>query len=299
MAKKSKFIKSKFAAIVISIIFHLAILTGFAAMKFGRLSAVEPNTRTPEVTIQPGLQKSESMHKPKIKKITSLSSDASILSSAIDDKAFELPVDTEFFKKPQSDYTDPSLSQLDPSQINFSRTNFFGHKTDNPNLVFLIDATGSMKGLLPAVKQNLEKTISNLSPGQYFNLHFFTAGNVISFSDLKPVRASAGAKKTAVEFIRGIKPAGQSDALNALKQTLQKSADNKSLAVFLLTDGFELNRSPRTAIRNIERLINTFTFDVTINTIAFWPRKTDTEILQALSEMTAGRFTVFDDENYQ
>jgi len=115
-------------------------------------------------------------------------------------------------------------------------TNFLGSGGNARNIVFVIDASGSLVDIFPAVIKELKKTIRKLSEKQRFAIVFIQADRVVEVPPGRLVAAKADAKGRAIQWIdpasRNITTLGSGDAVAAITRALKMKPD----LVYLLSD---------------------------------------------------------------
>ncbi len=171
---------------------------------------------------------------------------------------------------------------------------FFSSKIDSRRVCFVVDCSGSMKGLFGRVKKELINSIESLQQDQYFSIIFFGGDKLLEFENAGLARASRNAKSRAVAFIESVEPRGQTNAAAAFEKLSHvcDSMDQRPSAVFFLTDGFELTeRDNGEFLRFILDLLQRHLSRSAVNTIGFWPDENDCHMLQEIAERTGGEFT--------
>ena len=102
-------------------------------------------------------------------------------------------------------------------------------------IAYVVDRSGSMMGNFDYVRQELKRSISELSPKQQFHVIFFAAGPPEENPPRKLVYATPRNKKQAFKFIDSIVEEGQTDPTEALKRAFELRP--KPQLIYLLTDG--------------------------------------------------------------
>ena len=113
-------------------------------------------------------------------------------------------------------------------------------------IVYVVDASGSMIATLPIVIAELDRSISQLEPGQEFSVLCFQKNGTVALPPQGRLRASSPASRDAcVSWLQGsVKPQGRSSPLDALQKALALKPD----VIFLLSTNitgsgqFELDR---------------------------------------------------------
>jgi hypothetical protein len=179
------------------------------------------------------------------------------------------------------------------------RIEFFGSFTDERKVCYLVDCSGSMQGIFGRVRRELAESIRGLQPDQYFSIIFFGDGKLFEFGDGRAVRATKDAKSAAYDFIDLVQPAGQTNAMAALKRAVQISdsrAESPSI-VYFLTDGFELTtEDTRWFSQEVAEMLMRFAPATKINTIGFWPQSDDREMLKIIAGQSGGEFVFITDD---
>lgn len=201
--------------------------------------------------------------------------------------------------KPQSSQSSFQLVGSD----GFSQgTEFFGARTCERKICYVVDCSGSMRGMLSGVRRKLQRSIASLQQDQYFYIIFFGNGRLFESGEGRMVRATQKAKSAACEFVDSVRPAGQTNALAALERAMQiHDADNLSPSViYFLTDGFELTTKNRQRFGNqIANLLRRFAPKTKINTIGFWPQDGDRNMLEIIAKQSGGEFVFVTDSDYE
>jgi Mg-chelatase subunit ChlD len=152
-----------------------------------------------------------------------------------------------------------------------------------------------MQGTFGRVKKELADSINSLLPEHYFSLIFFGAGRLFEFEDGRLVRAADKIKASAMEFIESIKPAGQTNAMQAMEAAVRvcDNGGSSPSVIYLLTDGFELTSQDQDRFaQQICNLVKTFAPQASVNTIGLWPQDEDCKLLKALASRTGGECVI-------
>jgi hypothetical protein len=177
---------------------------------------------------------------------------------------------------------------------------FFGSRTDQRKVCYLVDCSGSMQGIFGQVRKELVGSIQKLQPDQYFYIIFFGGDRLLEFGGGRLVRATPQAKSTACDFIHSVQPAGQTNALAAIERTVQIRDDSgiSPAVVYFLTDGFELTgENTHRFGQKIANLLKRFAPMTRINTIGFWPTAQDCQLLETIAKQSGGEFVLVTDSN--
>ena len=175
---------------------------------------------------------------------------------------------------------------------------FFGSRTEERKVCYLVDCSGSMQGIFGQVRKRLKESIEDLQPDQYFYIIFFGGDRLVESGDGRLVRAAQKAKSAAYDFIDSVQPAGQTSALAALERAvqIQDSRGACPSIIYFLTDGFELTtKDAQWFGRRIADLLKRFAPTTRINTIGFWPTSDDRKLLEAIAAQSGGEFVFISD----
>ncbi|HUW20493.1 MAG TPA: VWA domain-containing protein [Sedimentisphaerales bacterium] len=180
------------------------------------------------------------------------------------------------------------------------KVEFFGSSTEHRKVCYVVDCSGSMRGMFSKLRQRLKASIGDMLPDQYFYIIFFGDGRLFEFGGGRLVRATQEGRSAAYDFIDSVRPAGQTNAVAALERALQirdGQGDSPSV-IYFLTDGFELAAEDQQRFsQTIAALQRQFAPATIINTIGFWPQSRDRNMLETIASQTGGEFVfVADDE---
>jgi hypothetical protein len=187
------------------------------------------------------------------------------------------------------------VSDVSVRQASTSHIEFFGNSTSERMVCFVVDSSGSMKGLFFKVARELSESINSLEPDQYFNVIFFGGESLKELERSKLLRAMPANKLRALEFIKSVKPEGKTDALRAIKCALALKGPKGSspATVYFLTDGFELSSGPaKSFIEQVLSARKQLAPGTRINTIGFWVQQADKPVLEAIARGTGGKCTI-------
>lgn len=138
-------------------------------------------------------------------------------------------------RRPEAEATDPRLLQR-RAPVSFARST----GGDARDIVYVVDASGSMISAMPTVKAELKRSLSALGPTQRFCVLFFQSDRragltYLSSADALGVPGLARASRRNLErvsrWIDGIVPDHRSDPIPALEAALALRPD----AVFVLS----------------------------------------------------------------
>lgn len=291
---------TKFWAWSVSIALHLIVLALFGVAKFSEAKAKErpkPVVTAKIKQIKKLIGTSVVVGKPKIKPAKSrfTSNTAVILSiDQIVDNPSPRSADMADFTNlsVSAGYAFPSDSIL-PHGVEF-----FGAWTDERRLCYVVDFSGSMKGLFGRIRKELKDSIESLQPDQYFSIIFFGGGKIFEFDNGRLIRATRKARLVACDFIDSARPAGRTNALMALERAVrigEGNGDGPSV-IYFLTDGFELTTEDVQRFpKKLTNLLTRYAPAAKIHTIGFWPTNDDREMLEAIARQSGGEFVFITD----
>ena len=237
--------------------------------------------------------------KPKVKHFTEYQSSKRINKPLLPQPDFERvkpkSVELQELVKSSASETNSSLAQ---SSINHHRVEFFGSATDSRKICYLVDSSGSMKGIFSRVRKELTDSISGLLPDQYFYIIFFGNERLSEFGNGRLIRATQEVKLAAYDFINLTRPLGQTNAMAALERTTQiRDASGAGPSViYFLTDGFELGADYGQFSRRTASLLKRFAPEPKINTIGFWPAESDRRMLEIIAAQSGGQAVFITDQ---
>jgi hypothetical protein len=278
-----------------SIIVHLIVLTAFGFTKFSQTQAQarqRPAPTTKVNQIKKFMEAAPVIPKPKVKKPA---------KSRLTKKTDRLLPANRIFgtAKPSSpDWPNPAKPSTSQNVFSLSsstnlphRIEFFGSFTDQRKICYIVDCSGSMQGVFGQVRKKLKDSIASLLPDQYFYIIFFSGNRLFEFGNGYLVRAAEETKSSAYDFIDLVQPAGQTNALAALKRAVQIRDDRgfSPSVVYFLTDGFELTTEDEHRFsQKIANLLARFAPTTRINTIGFWPQSDDRKMLETIARQSGG-----------
>lgn len=292
----------KFWAWTASIVVHLTVLTAFGVATFSR-SETQDNCRSVSAAkltrIEEFMHASPRIPKPKIKKpaknLVTAGARTGLSASRIFTGTRADSVERQVRAKP---LTSGAFSALPDDAISAIGIEFFGSSTDERKLCYLVDCSGSMRGIFSRVRTELKESIKTLQPDQYFCVVFFGGDRLYEFGKGRLLRATPRAKSAAYAFVDSVRPAGSTNALAALERAVQIH-DSRGVGpsvVYFLTDGFELTGEDvhRTS-QKIVNLLKRFAPTTRINAIGFWPQAHDRKMLKAIATQSGGEFVSVSD----
>jgi len=291
---------TKFWAWTVSVTLHFIVLTLFGVAKFSEAKAKErpkPVVTAKIKQIKKLIGTTVVVGKPKIKPAKSrfTSNTAVILST---DQIVDNPSPRS---ADMADFTNLSVSAgyVFPSDSILPHgVEFFGAWTDERRLCYVVDCSGSMKGLFGRVRKELKASIESLQPDQYFSIIFFGGGKIFEIDNGRLIRATRKARLVACDFIDSARPAGRTNALTALERAVrigEGNGDGPSV-IYFLTDGFELTTEDAQRFpQKVTSLLNRFAPATKINTIGFWPTNDDRAMLETIAGQSGGEFVFVTD----
>ncbi len=286
-----------FWAWMTSIAVHLIVLTAFGFVRFSQSEAQLAQGPAPTAIVSRIREHARSapvIPKPKVKR--------SVKDLSVEKKGRLLPKNPVFGPAESRLRDWPNLAK--PSALgsgfsllsinDFAHTvEFFGSSTDERKVCYLVDCSGSMRGMFGLVRGKLIELIGQLQPDQYFCIIFFGGNELIEFGNSRLVRAAGQAKSAAYEFIDSVRPAGQTNALKALERAVQVR-DRTGVGpavIYFLTDGFELTAEDKQRFsQRVANLLVRFAPNTRINTVGFCPLGEDSKVLKVIAEQSGGEF---------
>ncbi len=295
-----------FWAWAVSIAVHTIVLTAFGFVKFSQSKAQVKQRPVPTAKvnqIKKLIETAPVMPKPKVKK------PAKNGFTRNTDRL--LPVNRVFggakpasqaaacrWQGPEKLSASQGIFPLSGSANLPDRIEFFGSFTEQRKVCYVVDCSGSMQGVFGRVRKKLKDSIANLQPDHYFYIIFFGAGKLFESGKGHLVRATDNAKSAAYNFIDSVEPAGQTNAMEALKRAAQirdGKAQSPSI-IYFLTDGFELTgQDEQRFSQKVARLLARFAPSTRINTIGFWPQSDDRKMLETIATQSGGEFVFVGD----
>jgi len=284
----------KSLALTISIALHLILLATFAAIK---LSSPKAERAIPQASITQlsAMANAEPITpKPKINRL--------FVADTKPGQNWQLPL--EQLSSPDVNIT-PEITKLELQNHSPARseplprtTQFFGNRTSQKKICFVVDCSGSMKGFLKKVQNKLSESISQLEPDQFFAIIFFGNGRITAFENAAMSRATEIKKQKAIAFINTITLSGKTEPLLALQKAMsvRDSVNSAPGMIYLLTDAtFELDsKSAKDFCDKALALRAKLAPATQIHPIMFWPQQADKEVLSTLAQKTSGQFTAIE-----
>lgn len=287
-------------ALSVSIAVHVLILAVFCIVRF---SGSAPQTILQAKPTGQIIQSHEQIHIPvvigKPKVIRARTREARIRRPLIERKAALFGTGTD---APKWDFSSTasafSALEFQSESVAFmAETEFFGVVTTGRKVCYVVDCSGSMKGVFGRVRRELVESIRRLGQDQYFGIIFFGGDRLREFSGGRLVRASSKSKSLACAFIDLVRPAGQTNAFAALKRAmeLRDVGGQGASVVYFLSDGFDLSDDLGGSFAYRARdMMSRLSGDVRIYTIGFWCRKDDRRMLEEIAKQSGGAFVSVD-----
>lgn len=159
------------------------------------------------------------------------------------------------------------------------RSGFFGQGGNAYKICYVIDRSGSMLETFDYVREELKRSISNLSPEQSFHVIFFTTGKPQENPPRTLVPATPANKKQAFDYLDTVVPAGRTDPAEALKRAFEVRPE----LIYFMTDG-EFDKNVVNKIREWNK-----DKKVKINAYAFL-YETGGPLLRQIASENGGRY---------
>lgn len=278
----------------VSVCLHIVVLASFAAVRLSREKACPAAKHSPQVQVGQIKRLIESAPVIPRSKITKL------IGANPADKAKELvfpalaaPAGKRLRNLPALAGTTAGAigPELADRQLLANKIEFLDNFSRPRRVCFVVDCSGSMQPIFRRVRARLKNSIANLQADQHFYVIFFGAGKLYESGAGRLVRASDKAKLQVCSFIKTVRPAGRTNAADALKRAMQiRDVDaNGAAVIYFLTDGFEFAaENAREFLRGIRNTRSQLAPNTKINTIGFWPRQDDRRILEAIARQSGG-----------
>ncbi|AQT68419.1 marine proteobacterial sortase target protein [Anaerohalosphaera lusitana] len=278
----------------VSIALHLCLFGVFAAINLHDANGQSERVGVSKANIKAIQENSLTVPKPNIKPPSTTAAKQALRPDAAEKPAF--------LRSPQEDRPEPAVQTLATPAIAQPRTEFFGSRTSQRKICYVVDCSGSMLGFFSRVRDQLAASINSLKPDQYFYVIFFHGDELIESGDGRFKRASRSAKAEAIDFVRSIRPGGATNAERALRRAMliRDHSGNPAQQIYFLTDGFDF-ASPdpdvvSTFTRDILEKVRLLAPRVRISTIGFWVEPADEEVLRSLARLTQGDFVNLGEE---
>jgi len=273
----------------------VVVLAAFGIAKFSKPvdSAIQKTTPAAKVSrIKKIINANPVTAKPKIKKRFAqqpINTTTRIFDTSLPD----LQTSQQMFRP-------KTQTEFPTAEVLSKNVEFFGSTTGERKICYLVDCSGSMHGIFSQVQKKLKNSISTLQFDQYFYIIFFGNDRLFESGNGKLLRATQKNKTAAYDFIDSIGPAGQTNAVRALKRAIQirDSKGRRPYLIYFLTDGFELTAKDQNSfIRKIEILLRKSASQTKINTIGFWPQDDDRKMLETIAKQSNERAAFITDRN--
>jgi Mg-chelatase subunit ChlD len=182
------------------------------------------------------------------------------------------------------------------------RIEFFDSPAQGRRICYVVDCSGSMRGLWKRVQEELIDSIGKLQQDYYFCVIVFGGGSILESGGGKMVRATEQAKKEAYSFIRSIQPRGITNATAALERAImvKDRMGAGASVIYFLTDGFELSEQDGSRFAHkVATIHRSFAPKAQINTIGFWCTEQDGSVLDRIAKESGGKFVMVGSDGEQ
>jgi len=285
----------------VSIGLHVIILMALQVVSFTRIPAADKYNTAPAGRLswsEQAVEAARIVPKPKVKRLVGKRPAQMRRVSAVSSIFRPVKHDTEALEGWTK--LKPSKSQvvLDSDIILPYGVEFFELYSSERRICFVVDCSGSMKGMFAKVRERLTESVKALQSDQYFAVIFFGNNKLLEFEKAGLVRAGGRAKQKACEFIGSVEPAGQTNAAAAMERAVQiRDCDGVGASViYFLTDGFELvGKDAEGFLHQTMTMLQRNAPQTKINTIGFWPAEQDRAILEMIAEQSGGEFVLVED----
>lgn len=295
----------KLYALGVSVFAHIVGLSVFAAVKIAQSPPVRLQTTT-VVSISQAAKLADRQAvtpKPKVSPVDSKPFQGKPIakvtgrgSSMVAGPVFGLPKEdyqrqTEEVKQP----IHPEVSTAAGGGELAGNIEFFDSPAQGRRICYVVDCSGSMRGLWRRVQEELVDSIGKLQQDYYFCVIVFGGGSILESGGGKMVRATEQAKKEAYSFIGSIQPRGMTNATAALERAImiKDRAGAGASAIYFLTDGFELSEQDGSRFAHkVATIHRSFAPKTQINTIGFWCTEQDGSVLDRIAKESGGEFVM-------
>ena len=292
---------SSFSALIFSIALHLVVLALLAIVRFSQCNGQLGKRPAPTARISRFTRLTQTVPvvpKPKVNRASE--------HRFVRSPERLSPADRIFDSVAPGTQNPGNLARSSVSRSTLISTNadlsrrieFFGSFTDKRKVCYVVDCSGSMRGVFERVRQELKESIEQLQADQYFCVIFFGGDGLRQFGEGRLVRASKKVKSAAYDFIDSVRPQGQTNALAALERAMQirEGSGLGPSIVYFLTDGFELTGEGESRFVELAAgLQRRLAPAARIHTIGFWPQRRDLKVLEAIAKRTGGEFVIVAD----
>lgn len=275
----------------LSIGLHVILFGAFAIIKFSNAAAAD--TDAPPVslaTVKKIAEDTPILPKPKI--ITPLSATRNT-PAPVDLTQGASRKRNPIYSKSSRLSASSHATIIPAAAISTPNVDFFGSASKLRKICYVVDCSGSMHGLFSHVRKQLRSSIAKLEPDQYFYIIFFRGDKLVESGYGRLKRATPHSKSQAYKFIDSIKIGGTTNAINAIKRSMQitDAANMPPEQIYFLTDGFDLNPSETEDFGTVlEKMRKKLAPGARINTIGFWIEPSDEKILRAVADHSGGQF---------
>lgn len=284
--------KVRYWVLLVSVLVHAAALAVFTGVKLSDHANAE-TTERPVMSvemIQQVIAETSIKPKPKIETLpepVEVSEQAPLIA---EEKPVEEPHPEVEIPQEETEIIPPPVEA--PAATH--EVEFFGQKSIVQRICYVVDCSGSMYGQMYRVKEQLKRSVLKLNSRQAFSIVFFMDGRqIVQSGSGRLVPATAQAKSEALKLIETIRPGGSTDAAHALECALGlrcPEGDGPEV-IFFLTDGFNLDEGGSVSfIEKIDQLRKSLARGAVLHTIGFWPETRDKMMLEALANMSGGRY---------
>jgi len=284
----------------VSLCVHAVVLSVFAAVKFS-----QPSSDVVQSAAIVGVSQVKAMEKlPTVRPKPKVVSAGRGIGKA--SELVQPTVQRRLFEPPRADFQKPieaDCGLVERAEYAPARMEFFGSVGTGRRVCYVVDCSGSMRGLWQRVREELYESIGRLQQDQYFCVIVFTGDSVLESGDGRLARATEQNKKQSYGFIDTLVPAGSTDALAALERAV-KIRDEGGIGasvIYFLTDGFDLSPGEypecRSFAHTVATMLRSFAPKTQINTIGFWPGEQDAKELGMIAKQSGGQFLAVTDNN--
>lgn len=306
----------KLYALGVSVFAHIVGLSIFAAVKISQTAPIRLQTTT-TVSINQAAKLAERqavMPKPKVNPVDSKPFDYSgalkadiikgrpiVKADGKGTQANARPV----FDVPKENYQRQAEELKQPAQSRDSANTgggelagnieFFDSPAQGRRICYVVDCSGSMRGLWKRVQEELVDSIGKLQQDYYFCVIVFGGGSILESGGGKMVRATEQAKKEAYDFIAAVGPRGGTNAADAMERAImiKDRTGIGASAIYFLTDGFELSEQDGSRFAHkVATMHRSFAPKAQINTIGFWCTEQDGKVLETIAKESGGKFVM-------
>jgi len=284
-------ISARGRAIMASVAVHLLLFAVLGAVEFSRPDAEMGLAKVSQVQISRVLAASSVIPKPKV-----LSRDVSGAEpSRVSDIQFD-SMGIDQLKVPAFNEAEKiAAGTFMPTRGDGrgSVTEIFGSTTESRRIVYVVDVSGSMHGMLAEVRDRLKESIESLMPDNFFYIIFFGGDGIIESGSGKLIRATSTAKRKAFTQIDIVRAGGGTNADEAVARALTviNQSDRGEGQIYFLSDGFDLEQGQSDKFCDyVENLRKSLAPSVRISTIGFWMDQADREMFAEIAVKSGGEF---------